>query len=238
MNSVQLSLSADVQERISGWLRIQERLGTPAGVKTRPTLTLSRQFGCEGFPVAERVQELFQASTGETWTVFDKTLIDTLTREAGISRRVLEDLGDVTRALEAFGFHPRGAVTTEEAYAKMALLITQVAKKGNAIVVGRGGAILCQGLDNAFHFRLEAGFAWRVESLARRMGLSKREAAARVTTQSRLRDRFIRETLGHEVGDPLNYDAIFNNERHSVATIAQAIFAYVQAAWLERPADR
>ena len=226
-----LSLPTSVEERISGWIRIREKLAAQAkpAPRPRPTITLSRQFGCEGFPLALRLQERLELATQETWTIFDKALIDEVAAHDGISPRVLANLGDEGRALEAFGFHPRGALTTDEAYARIASLIAKVASLGNAIIMGRGGAILCRELPNAFHFRLVAGFDWRVESLARRAGISHDEASQWVKTQGRLRAQFIKRALGADVEDPLHYDALFNNERHSLEELSAAILAYVYA---------
>jgi hypothetical protein len=213
-------------------MRIQERQsGAPAKARRRPAITLSRQCGCEGFPLALRLQELLEPATGEPWHIFDKDLIERLAREENIPRRLLQSLEDPARYLEAFGFHPRGAVTSDEAFARLAVSILHLAREGNAIIVGRGGAILCHKLDNCFHFRLEASLDWRVGSMVRRLGVTSREAEAQERTASRQRDRFIREALGPEVADRVFYDAVFNNERHSVEEIAAAILAYVQRGW-------
>jgi cytidylate kinase len=225
------SLPPSVEQRLSGWARIQEKRFARVPSQARPTITLSRQFGCEGFPVAMRLKALLEAASGEPWTVFDRTLIDRVAADEGISRQVLADFGAATRGLEAFGFHPRGAVTSDEAFAKTALLITRVATLGNAIVVGRGGAVLCRGLANAFHFRLVADFDWRVQCLARRTGLASEEAAQVVKAEGRRRAAFIKAALGADVEDPLHYDAIFNNGRHTAEEIAAAVVAYVQTGW-------
>ena len=231
MSQVKLSVPADIQERVSQWAEAQRKPAIQTRVQARPTLTLSRQFGCEGFPLAERIQELLEGSSRETWTIFDRALIDRVTEDEGICRQVLEDVDEKAQSLEAFGFHPSGQVASDLPFARVAQLITQVARRGNAIVVGRGGAILCRGFDNAFHFRLEASFDWRVASLAQRLGISQAQAVALVESQSRLRDEFIFNTLGRDLADPLTFDAIFNNERHSVDVIAKAIVAFVKAEW-------
>jgi cytidylate kinase len=150
--------------------------------------------------------------------------------DEGIPRRLLNDLGDPTRSLEAYGFHPRGEVTHDMAFTKVAQAILTLAGQGHSIIVGRGGAILCHGLANAFHFRLEAGLEWRVASIVRRLGVTREEAEKLVKLQTRQRDQFIKDALGADVGDRSYYDAVFNNERHSVDQIAAAITAFVLSA--------
>lgn len=227
--TIRLGLPTSVEERISGWIRIQEALQAKAAPRSRvrPTVTLSRQFGCEGFPVALRLQALFEQATGEPWCIMDRALLETVAQERQVPLPLLEHLEDPARYLEAYGFHPRGAVTASEAFAKLAVALLQFARTGNAVIVGRGGAILCHDLENCFHFRLQASREWRVSSLARRLDIPLKEAAAMEKHESRQRDGFVRENLGVDPDDPAHYDVIFNNERHGVEPIAAAIRAYV-----------
>jgi hypothetical protein len=229
--TARLSLPISVEERISGWTRIQEAqkakaLGTP---KPRPTVTVSRQFGCEGFPLSMRLQALFEKATGEPWTILDRALLEHVAEEKQVPLQVLQTLEDPARYLEAFGFHPRGRITSDQAFAKLAVSLLHFARSGNAIIIGRGGAVLCQGLENCFHFRLQASREWRIASLAKRMDISHEEAARRERHESRQRDHFVWENLGVDVADPSFYDAIFNNERHDTDHVAAAILAYVLA---------
>ena len=49
------NLIPNIEHRLSTWIRIQERLKkTETGQK--PTITISRQFGAEAFPLAETLQ--------------------------------------------------------------------------------------------------------------------------------------------------------------------------------------
>ncbi len=225
------TLPATVEERLAGWAQIQERRAqAPQPAHPPATITLSRQFGCEGFPLALRLQARLEAATGLSWSVLDKALLEKVAQDEGISMRLLTDLGGATRYLEAFGFHPLGRVTQAQAFEKVARALVQVARQGRAIIVGQGGAVLCRGLDNAFHFRLEAGFEWRVASYMRFTGLGREAAEHEVKVQTRMRDQFIRQALDADVTDTGYYDAVFNNERHGVDAMAAAIEAYVGGA--------
>ena len=227
-----LSLPSSVQERLSGWVRIQEgRIKAPVPPRRGPTITLSRQFGCEGFPLSLRLQELLNARNHDEWNIFDKTLLERVAEDEGIPMRLLAHLGEAHRALEGFGFHPAGPLTNDEAFAKVADALVRIARLGHAIIVGRGGAVLCRDLENCFHFRLEADLPWRVAAMARRLGVGLEEAEKLVKVESRKRDRFIQDNLGTTPAERRHYDAIFNNERHSVEQIAEAIVAYVRSGW-------
>ncbi|MBP1628896.1 MAG: cytidylate kinase [Holophagaceae bacterium] len=228
------SLPPSVEQRLSGWVMIQERLAHHVEPKLRPTITISRQFGCEGFPLAERLKVLMEEVSGESWNIYDKTLLEKVAEDEGISMNLLRKMGDIVRRLELLGLNSGNYVTQDAAFEKVAKHILQIAKVGNALIVGRGGAILCHELTNSFHFRMEASFEWRVQSLMERLDLPQDEVEKTVKTRSKLRDKFISQCLNANVGDLQHYDAVFNNERHSVEAIAQAILAYVREAWEDK----
>lgn len=228
------SLPPSIESRLAGWEKIQQRLAHAREARIRPTITLSRQFGCEGFPLAEFLKERFEEASGEPWNIYDKSLIEKVAQDEDIALGLLKNLGDMTRALEALGLYPSTHVTHDAAFEKVAKAIVQIAAVGNAVIVGRGGAILCRDMRNCFHFRLEATLEWRIASIVKRMDLGQKEAEEMVKSNTKLREKFVSSCLGQTVSDLKHYDAIFNNERHDIQEIGFAIFAYVQRAWPEK----
>jgi len=228
------SLPPSVEIRLAGWARITEGARHAHEKSFRPTLTLSREFGCEGFPLAERLKAALEKSTGEGWNILDKALIERVAEDEGISLRLLRNLGDTSRLLESLGLNASTHVSHDAAYEKVAKHILDLAALGNAIIVGRGGSILCHPLKNCFHFRLEASLQWRIQSIATRLCLPEGEARDLVRSNSRIREKFISDSLGANIADLKYYDAVFNNERHSVEAIAEAILAYLKQAWNDK----
>lgn len=231
MTATVFSLTPSIEQRLSGWERLQFAAAHPETRKLRPTVTLSRQFGCEGYPLAQAVQARMEGASGEAWGLFDKALVEQVAREEGIPPRFLENLGDLSRSLERLGLHGDQHLNQDAAFAKVARTVLDVGRAGNAVLVGRGSAILCAELPNAFHFRLVADEDFRIQSLRDRFGISASEAASLVKTNTRAREKFISECLGEDITDPRHYDAIFNNARQGVEAIADAILAMLRVAW-------
>lgn len=226
------SLPPNVEARIAVWEDIQYRLSHNQQPKVRPAITLSRQFGCEAFPLAERLQGLLREDSGEPWNIYDQTLVGKVARDEGISVRLLSSLGDRNKIVEGLGIHS-GEVSDEVAFEKVAKALVAIAETGNAIVIGRGGAVLCRELKNCFHFRLEAGFEHRVRSIMRRLELPEAEARETVSHLSKQREEFFRNVLHEDPADLKNYDAVFNTERRGLDAIAAAIVAYLKRSWPE-----
>lgn len=227
------SLIPSIEQRESAWLQLRERLArAPKGTR-RPTITISREYGCEGFPLAERLQKLLEAASGEPWTIFDKALLEKVAVDEKLSLQLLSHLGDESHAVDVLKTY-FGYLTHDEAHAKLVKHLVQIASSGNAIIVGRGGAVACQSLTNCFHFRLEGSFAFRASTLARRLEMPLAQAEEMVRTQSKLREKFISECLQTDITSSRWYDAVFNNERQSVETIAQACMQIIAGGWPDK----
>lgn len=227
------SLIPSIEERESGWMRLRERSEQARRSQFRPSVTISRQYGCEGYAVAQRLKVLLEEASGQPWNLFDKALVDQVASDENLSRRLLGHLGDESHAQDVLRTH-FGHLTHDDAYAKVVQHLVQIAMAGRAIIVGRGGAVACQDLKNCFHFRLEAGFDFRAATIARRLELPLAEAEDLVRRQSKLREKFISECLHADVTSSRWYDAVFNNERQSVETIAQACGRIVIEGWPDR----
>jgi hypothetical protein len=228
------SLIPSVEQRETGWFQLQERLAHPHRALVQPSVTISREYGCEGYPLALRLEALLREATGQPWTIFDKALVDKVATDENLSRQMLNHLGDESHAQDVLRTH-FGYLTHDDAYARLVKHLVQIASAGCAIIVGRGGAVVCQDLKQCFHVRLVGGLGFRAANLARRLELPLAEAEEVVRTQSRLREQFISDCLHEDITSSRWYDATFNNERLSVETIAQACLPMVLSRWPGKP---
>ena len=219
-------LIPNVERRLSGWVNVHDRLSQQRG-GAHPTITISRQFGCEAYPLAERLQQLLEARGGGHWAVVDKALLERVSAETHLSERLLGRLGDESQALDVLSSVIPGWTTHEEAYEILARYVVRIARDGNAIIVGRGGAVLTQTLPNCFHFRLEAPHDSRVASIARRMGVTEAEADAVVAEHQAGRERFIERFLHCSIADTRYYHAVFNTAKSPLERIAASILDLV-----------
>jgi len=227
------SLIPGIERREAGWMRIQERFTHAHQTQLHPSVTISRQYGCEGYALAQRLKVLLEEASGQPWNLFDKALVDKVASDESLSRQILGHLGDESHAQDVLRTH-FGHLTHDDAYARLVKHLVQIAMTGCAIIVGRGGAVACQDLKNCFHFRLEGSFDFRATTIARRLELPLVEAEQLVRTQSKLREKFISGCLHADVTSSHWYDAVFNNERQSVETIAQACLRIVVCGWPDR----
>jgi hypothetical protein len=219
-------LIPNIDRRLSSWISVQDQLKKEPP-RQKPSITLSRKFGSEAYPLAEILKDLLEKKTGDQWTIFDKALIEKVSQETALSERLLTNIGTASKALEALVTMIPGMASYSDAYKILTRYAIRIAMDGNAIIIGRGGAVLAQHLSNCFHFRLEASLEYRIGSIQRRLGCSQEEAKKVVIEGDKTRDKFIEGLLNRSVQDPLLYHAIFNTSKNKLSNVAQSILTIV-----------
>ena len=196
--------------------------------KPRPCITLTRQYGCQGYPVAERVCELMNKRTGEPWLLIDRAVLDEVAQRHNISRDLLEGLGEKNTLLADVlaTFSPRW-VHSQDCFQLLCKHVVSLAEQGNVVIMELGGAIITRHFEHAHHFRMFASQQYKVRTIAQRLKLSEEDAEALVLKQQRKRDDFVRDFLHCSDHDPLLYDLLINNERAGIEQIADTIVRFV-----------
>ena len=196
--------------------------------KARKTITISREFGCEAYPVAECLKGLLEKKSGQEWILMDKCLMEEVAKNHNLSEEILRGLGEKNRILdEMLATVSQRWKSEKDHYRMLCKHMFSLAEKGNVILMGRGSAIVTQSLKNCYHFRLFASRAFKVRSIARRLNISEAEAESCVEKKQKQRDAFIRDFLDQDARDMHFYNMIFNNNKNSPERIAQTIAEYV-----------
>lgn len=214
-----------VEERLRGLIEVHRRNlrehGLGKGERLNPTVTLNREYGCEGYPVALRLQEVLEKRSGLPWVVMDRALLEAVAEDHKLSTDILQQLGTKNRFLDDMlsTFTPRWK-SDKDYYRLLCRQILALAEQGNVILVGRGASILTQETGNTYHFRIVAPMQFKRSSLAARMGISREEAEDLIHVRQRQRDAFIKDFLGRDISETTLYHLIFNNARFTAERIA------------------
>jgi hypothetical protein len=217
------SLIPNIEHRLSAWVAIQERLKNEPRGSQKPAITISRQFGAEAYPLAVKLKEFLEEKTKEPWTIFDKALIEKISSETSLSEQLLTAIGEASKALEALATIVPGMRTHSDAFQVLSRYVIRIALDGNAIIIGRGGAILTQHLPHCYHFRLEAPLEHRIRSFQQRLNIPYEKAKTAVIENQKKSERFIEDLLNISVSDTRFYHAVFNSSKSELLRIANSI---------------
>ncbi len=179
-----------------------------------PFITISRQFGCPAYELAEKLaKSLNQRDREKDFIVYDRKLLEWISDEAEVSTDLIKSLTTRTRGeIEDIlvGLFT-GAESELKILNNLAKAITAVAAKGNAIIVGRGGAIFTKRLSGGIHIRLVAPIAWRLEDYCNRYPDEKGNVTIDEFQQiDRDREGFIKKYLGADLTNPKHFHATLN----------------------------
>jgi cytidylate kinase len=222
------SLEPSVEQRLRAYHELSGRAKSLGGAPSKPTITISREFGCEGYPIAEDLVRIGEKVTKEQWLLVDLSLLNAVAKEHGIPEEVMLSLGRKPRWLDdMFATLSPHWKTDADYYKLICDQVVQLAGAGNAVIVGLGAAIMTQKMSNCHHFRLYADQEFRVGNLAHRMNISKQEAELLIVEKGKERDQVIRKVLDADEHEPGYYHAIFNNRKVRKEQIADAIAGLV-----------
>ena len=226
-----LNLVPSIDERISDWIESKRRDQIEHRKRQNCfTITLSREFGCEAYPLAFKLKELLEKSTEEDWNIFDRAFIEKLRMENGLNEEILSYLDKRSEFIEnLIAKRQPSWKNKSEAYKFLAKAVYSISCEGRAIIIGCGAAMITQDIPRAYHFRLIASENFKIKSIARRNVVHYNEAKKVVSAKHKERKRFFMNFLQSEVVDLNDFHAVYNNDKLSVEKIADNILATIKS---------
>lgn len=196
--------------------------------KPRPCISISRQYGCQGYPVAERLCELMEQKTGEPWLLIDRAVLDEVAVRHNISMEILENLGEKNRILDDIlaTFSPRWT-HSQDCFQLLCKHVVSLAEQGNVVIMELGGAIITRHFEHAWHFRVFGSMSFKSNKIAKKLAITQESAEKMIIKEQKQRDTFIKDFLHQDDHSLELYDLLFNNDRNPSEKIAQTIAAYV-----------
>jgi cytidylate kinase len=224
-------LMPSIEKRLDAFMELTHRGEVENHPRTSyPTITVSREFGCESYPMVQCLHKLLEKKTGNTWTIMDQALLEEVARDHGLLAKTLKALGEQPGFFDEIiaTFAPAWR-TDKDRYRLLCRQILSLAHRGNVILLGRGSANITQPMKNCYHFKLFASQNFKIHSIARRMDISIEEAEKLIIKKQHQRDIFIRDFLNQNARDLDFYHLIFNNDKNRTEQIASMIMGYVLA---------
>jgi cytidylate kinase len=165
--------------------------------QTGPFLTISREFGCSGYELADIIASRLNEELGEDkWKVYRKEILRKLAKESGhsveaIEKARVEKTGFLYEILKNVRIN--AAPDSYQIRSQIAIMVRQIAAEGHSIIVGQGGAAATCDIDNGLSIRIEAPESWRQQRVCKREGINKEQAAQRLKEIEQAR-QYLRQT--------------------------------------------
>lgn len=187
-------------------------------LRTRRAVTISRQAGCGGLIVAQKLAQYLQQHSppGEpAWTVFDRDLMLQVLADHKLPTHLAKFLPEGRISViedtlaDIFSVRP----TAEKLIQQTAETILKFAELGNTILVGRAGNIVTAKLPHVLHIRLVAPLEDRIERIARDDHKTLAEARRFCLEEEQNRTRYVKTYYNADINDPMGYHMVINTSR-------------------------
>ncbi len=222
-------------EAHQNWLK--ERAKAMAAMKQSNFVTISREYGCDGYPMAMALRELINKKHGDSpWIIISHPIMEKLISDEDIGAELIDDISEKRyRFMDWFidGLVPDYLKSAQShVFERMRTLILNLAEKGNCIILGGSAQIITGQLDplkfNGIHTKIIGSHNIRLSKVMDKFGLHRDEAEKRLNEKEEARNKFIEDFTGKSAADDLLYHMVFNNDRNTPETMAKTIFAYLE----------
>jgi len=207
-----------------------------------PVITISREYGCPGYIIgtelAGQLSKKQSIKGGTTkWKTINREILLQAADEIRLpSERINQMIhrrppGLFVDLFTSFSTHY--VPSDIEVKKKVAAIIEEIAFHGNAVIVGRAGAMITQNIPKSLHLHFYAPMEDRIEAVMKKKGISKEEAKSIITRvdQERL---YIRKFFSGEEAESSFFDAYYNTSTLSSAAIVESIIVLARQKGLIR----
>jgi cytidylate kinase len=178
-------------------------------------ITISRETGSGGFQVAKGVAE----SLG--YVLVDKFTTESIFRQYGLTR--FDDVySSAPSILDLLNADNLLLVSMANE------IVEAVAKRGDAVILGRAGFAVLSGLADVLHVRIQAPFSERVQRVMEREGVADVDAAVeRVKQDDEVHRKYMARFYNKQWDEPSNFNLVLDT---GSLPVAEAVKQIVDAA--------
>ena len=182
-----------------------------------PVVTISRQLGSGGRRVAEKLADTLEFS------IWDAELVEQMAKDASVAERLVKSFDErAVSEIDVLVRHLVGEPRIGGFQYKRHLTrtILQIARLGNAIILGRGANFI---LPHALNVRIVGSRELRIDNMIQFEGQNRNEAMRAMDASDSARADFSRRIWGREWNDPIFYDMVIRMDEFTNDQAAQVL---------------
>ncbi len=199
-----------IAHNVQNWQKRRNTVDMPERKHAEPFLTISREYGCLAHSVAEKLLERIDGDS--RWVIYDRTLVDKIIDDLGLSGSLAATLTDGARGAMTNFFQTTFSRFPSDlsVYRKLVETVRMLALNGNAVIIGRVANMMTRDFKTGYHVRLVAPIESRVDNLCALYGITRREAQQKIQAGMEGREDYVIKHLKIDTADPSGYDLVIN----------------------------
>lgn len=174
-------------------------------------ITVGRQFGSMGRPIARQASELLGIE------YYDRDIVEQAAQRLGLSKKeISKQEEEATKSFGIFGkmLYPLGAGTTElqdKIFSVQAQILKDYAEKGSCILVGRCSDFVLRNHPRAIHTFIYAPLEDRVRNCVESLNMSEENGRKMCINVDKSRIAYHKRYAGYVPTDPMHYGLMLNS---------------------------
>ncbi len=186
-------------------------------------ITIGRLVGAGGVEVARILSDQMN------WQLYDREILEYMSKNMKVHVRLLTSLDERTVGWIGDRLVPFLARKTKEEHIKqmryfqhLGEVLLALAKHGRAVILGRGSGLILP-REKGLSVFVTAPFDLRCKRYAGEKKIGLEEATSFMSKSDRHLHRFVKDFLGKNLCDTLDYDIVFNTEKIYPASVTKLI---------------
>ena len=180
--------------------------------QSRYVITITRQFGSMGRPIARKMAEMLGIE------YYDRDLVDNAAKKLNLPVSIINEVEEKADSLSANPFfrmaNPLGSGTTatqDKIFEAQQNIIKFLAEKETCIIVGRCAYFTLSDMENAIHIYIYASYDARLEHCIKDLNMEENEARAMIAAVDKARDSYHMNYTGYLPDDKAHKDILINS---------------------------
>lgn len=157
-------------------------------------VTITRQFGSLGRPIAKRMSELLDIE------YYDRDIIDMTAKKLNLPASEVSDKEESAKSAFFKMIYPFGSGTTQlqdSIYLAQQRIIMDFVKHRSCIIVGRCSDYILQNMENCIHIFIYAPYEQRLKNCIEDLQLTPSEAKKMIEEVDKARDAYHKHYAGY-----------------------------------------
>lgn len=197
----------------------------------KPVITISREYGCPGETIAERLTDLLTRKNllnggHDNWRWISKEIIEEAAKKLKLTPTLMDDLSlQKNRSIFeniALFFSDKFYPIDGKVQNTIAEFIQDTAIEGHVVMLGRASEIITHHFTNSLHIKLFAPIEHRTELISMHEGVSM-SAAKKMCIENDLQRESFRKLFSGEKDEMGFYDVLINSKNVSENEILEMI---------------
>lgn len=171
-------------------------------------ITITRQFGSLGRPIAHQLSELLEVE------YYDRDIVEQVSRKMNLPISQISESEEKAKSLFFNMKYPLGTATTQiqdQIFKTQREIILDLAEKESCIIVGRCSDYILEGLKNHISIFIYAPYEARLKNCVDNLHMTRAEGEKMIAEVDRARDSYHMRYANYLPGDFKHKDLMINS---------------------------